>query len=121
MYTKEDLEKLPVAELFTIAKDMGVTVSQDDQLDTVVYAILDKIAEDTAQGATKRKRSRITKKDTDKVYTVTGSEGENLDSGAPKKRRTKKQSLEAAIAEQAAQEKAESAANGGADADGCFE
>ncbi len=109
MYTKEDLEKLSIPELMTIAQEVGVTVSQNDELDTVIYAILDKIAEDSATGATKRKRSRITKKDTDKVYTVSGAEGENLDGQSTKKRKTKKPSLDAVIAQQAAEEKSNAA------------
>jgi len=81
MYTKEELEQMDITQLMGIAEEFGVKVSQDDQLDTVIYAILDKAAEESAAGNSvpKRKRSRITKKDTDRVYTVTGNEGENFD------------------------------------------
>ena len=87
MYTKEELEKLPIPELMEIASELGVSVAQDDALETVVYAILDKAAENTAAGlpTPKRKRTRIAKKDTNKVYTVNGSEGENLDTKGKKK------------------------------------
>jgi transcription termination factor Rho len=91
MYTKEQLEQMEPVQLLSIAAELGVEVSQDDDLEKVVYAILDQAAIDSASGATttKRKRTRITKKDTDKVYTVTGEEGENLDQ-KPAKGKSKK-------------------------------
>ena len=81
MYTKEELEQMELSQLMGIAQDLGVKVSQDSELETVIYAILDKAAEDSAAGtpAPKRKRTRITKKDTDHVYSVTGKDGENYD------------------------------------------
>ena len=118
MYTKEELEKLPVSELMEIANELGVKVSQNDELETVVYAILDKAAENSAAGVTtpKRKRTRIAK-DNNKVYTVNGSDGESLDAKSTKP--TKKPSLskviaaaaaaDASIAEQAAAESEASA------------
>ncbi len=110
MYTKEELEKLPIPQLMEIANDLGIKVNQNDELETVIYAILDKAAENSAAGVTttKRKRTRITK-DNSKVYTVTGNEGESLDEKVTKKR-SKKPSLEAVIAEQAAAEAQEQAA-----------
>ena len=73
MYTKEELEQMEPAQLLSIAAELGVEVSQDDELEKVVYEILDQAAIDSASGpATKRKRTRISKKDTDKVYTVNG-------------------------------------------------
>ena len=55
----------------------------------VVYAILDKAAENSAvaDDSPKRKRTRIAKKDTSKVYTVNGDEGENLDSKSNRKKK----------------------------------
>ena len=69
MYTKEELEKLPIPELMEIASELGVKVSQNDELESVIYAILDKAAENSAAGvsAPKRKRTRIAK-DNSKVY-----------------------------------------------------
>mgnify|MGYP002623013994 CR=1 FL=1 len=103
MYTKDELAKLPIPELMEIANELGVKVSQDDELETVIYAILDKAAEDTAAGKTapKRKRTRIAK-DTNKVYTVSGSEAETLNVKATKA--TKKKSLDTLFAEQEAAE-----------------
>ena len=89
MYTKEQLEAMEIPELMGIAKELGVEVSQNSELSDVIYAIIDKAAESAAsEGSetTKRKRTRITKKDTSKVYTVKGKDGENLDT---KSNRTK--------------------------------
>ena len=90
MYTKEELESMDIPQLVGIADQLGIKVSPDDQMEDVVYAILDKAAENSAvaEEAPKRKRTRIAKKDTSKVYTVKGEDGENLD--AKSNRKTKK-------------------------------
>ena len=87
MYTKEELESMAVPDLMGIANELGIKVKQDDSLESVVYAILDKAAENSATGgeAPKKKRTRIQKKDTSRVYTVTGQDGENLDSAKKRK------------------------------------
>ncbi len=105
MYTKEELEKLPIPELMEIAAELGIKVSQNDELENVIYAILDKAAENSAAGVStpKRKRTRITK-DNSKVYTVNGTDAENLDTKATKK--VKKPSLDSLFAEQEAAEQA---------------
>ena len=89
MYTKEELESMDIPQLVGIADQLGIKVSPDDQLETVVYAILDKAAENsaTAEDAPKRKRTRIAKKDTNRVYTVNGEEGENLDAKSNRSRK----------------------------------
>ena len=89
MYTKEELESMDIPQLVGIADQLGIKVSPDDQLETVVYAILDRAAENsaTADEAPKRKRTRIAKKDTSRVYTVNGEEGENLDAKANRTRK----------------------------------
>ncbi|MGN0283159.1 MAG: transcription termination factor Rho [Prevotella sp.] len=81
MYTKEELESMDDVQLMGIANELGIKPSQDDAKETVIYAILDKAAENTAATAEapKRKRTRITKKEKDKVYTVKGKDGENFD------------------------------------------
>ena len=101
MYTKNELEQMDIPQLMEIANSLGVKVSQNDELETVIYAILDKAAEDSAAngGSTKRKRTRITKKDNAKVYTVNGAEGENLDPKATKSKKTKLPSLDDLFAE----------------------
>ena len=82
MYTKEQLEQMEIPQLMAVAGELGVKVSQDDNLESVIYDILDKAAETMAASgdtSAKRKRTRIAKKDTDHVYTVKGQEGENFD------------------------------------------
>ena len=81
MYYKDDLMQKDIAELADIAKETGADASIKDK-ETLVYDILEKQA--SAEAAKnplggKKKRSRIVKKDTDHVYTVSGKEGENLD------------------------------------------
>ena len=95
MYTKEELEAMDIPQLVGIADQLGIKVSQDDQMEDVVYAILDKAAENsaTAEDAPKRKRTRIAKKDTSKVYTVKGNDGENLDSKSNRKKKVETPSL----------------------------
>ena len=106
MYTKDELERMSIPELMGIAKELGVKVTQNDELESVIYAILDKAAENAAAGepVAKRKRTRITKKETSKVYVADGNEGETLDKKATKI--PKKKSLDTLLAEQEAQEQA---------------
>lgn len=89
MYTKEELESMDIPQLVGIADQLGIKVSPDDQLENVVYAILDKAAENSAttEDAPKRKRTRIAKKDTSRIYTVNGEEGENLDAKSNRARK----------------------------------
>ena len=86
---------MAVPELMEIAAQLGVKVSQNDSLETVIYDILDKAAIDGAaeDTAPKRKRTRIAKKDTDKVYTFNGEEGENLDVKSKRKKKVEAPSL----------------------------
>ncbi|MCR5678960.1 MAG: transcription termination factor Rho [Prevotella sp.] len=82
MYTKEQLEQMDITQLMSIAHELGLKVNQNDQLENVIYDILDRAAESAANEqaeAPKRKRTRIAKKDTDRVYTVNGKDGENMD------------------------------------------
>ena len=82
MYTKDQLEQMDITQLMSIAHELGLKVNQNDQLENVIYDILDRAAESAAneqQEAPKRKRTRIAKKDTDRVYTVNGKDGENMD------------------------------------------
>ena len=96
MYTKEELEAMEIPQLMGIANELGVQVSQDSALEDVIYAIIDKAAENSAAGqdTPKKKRTRIAKKDTSKVYTVKGADGENLDS---KSNRTSKKAEPASL------------------------
>nr|WP_315440781.1 transcription termination factor Rho [uncultured Prevotella sp.] len=82
MLSKEELLEKDISELETIAQKSGAVYNQGDDKDKLVYAILDRQAEElsTARPSeSKRKRTRITRKDTDRVYSVHGDEGENFD------------------------------------------
>jgi len=80
MYTKEQLEQMETSQLMDVAKELDIAVN-DESKESVIYAILDKAAEQSASDDTgnKRKRTRIVKKDTDRVYSVKGKDGENYD------------------------------------------
>ncbi|SEV82010.1 transcription termination factor Rho [Prevotella aff. ruminicola Tc2-24] len=75
---------MEIPQLMDIANQLGIKVSQDSALDDVIYAIIDKAAENSAssepaEDSPKRKRTRIVKKDSNHVYSVKGKDGENLD------------------------------------------
>ncbi len=72
--------------------EIGSEFNDKSEKETIVYSILDKQAETDSQNAAapeKRKRTRITKKETDKVYTVNGKDGENLDTKKAAKKAAK--------------------------------
>ncbi|MBR1400563.1 MAG: transcription termination factor Rho [Prevotella sp.] len=82
MYSKDELLSKSISDLEDIAKELGVKTSSNNDQETIVYEILDQQA--IAEGnknplGTKRRRTRIVKKDTDRVYSVKGKEGENFD------------------------------------------
>lgn len=82
MYSKEDLSSKDVNALVDIAKQLGADYNEKDSQETIIYSILDKQAEVEGNKnplGTKKRRTRIVKKDTDKVYTVNGKDGENFD------------------------------------------
>ena len=82
MYSKDDLLSKDIPELLDIAEALNADFKSDDDKETIIYAILDRqaVVEGSKNPATtKRKRVRITKKDTDHVYSVSGKEGENYD------------------------------------------
>lgn len=72
---------MEMSQLMDIAEELDITAGQDEGRENLIYAILDKAAEQSASDDSigKRKRTRIAKKDTDHVYTVKGKEGENFD------------------------------------------
>ena len=70
---------MSIPQLLGIANKVGVGISSDDDHQSIVYSILDKMAEDSAVGASsepKRKRTRIVKKETEKVRSVKVSESD---------------------------------------------
>ncbi|MBQ7150489.1 MAG: transcription termination factor Rho [Prevotella sp.] len=82
MYSKEELLSNSVEQLKDIAKTIGAAITSKLRKEEIIYAILDKQAEVEGDNSatTKRHRTRIVKKDTDRVYSVNGADGENFDS-----------------------------------------
>lgn len=96
MYSKDELLSKDVTDLAKIANELGVTFNQKDSQEDIIYAILDKQAIEEGNRnplGTKRKRTRIVKKDTDHVYTVKGKEGENFDTKKTKTANAEQKSL----------------------------
>ena len=82
MYSKDDLTSKDASTLAGIATQLGADFQETDSKESIIYAILDKQAEVEGNKnplGTKKKRTRIVKKDSDRVYTVKGKEGENFD------------------------------------------
>ena len=97
MFSKEELLEKDIPELESIAKDLEAEYKKTDDKESIIYAILDRQAMNAGAshplGTTKRKRTRIVKKDPDKVYTVHGKEGENFDLQKNKPQGVPQQSL----------------------------
>ena len=96
MLSKEELLEKEVSELEAIAQSTGAVYSHGDDKDKLVYAILDRQAEEAGTAhplESKRKRTRIARKDTDRVYSVHGEEGENFDVQKNKNTATSQPSL----------------------------
>lgn len=75
---------------------VSASFNKDDDKDTLVYAILDKGAEDEGKAhplGAKRHRTRISRPETDHVYSVNGKDGENLDTPKAKKSAAKSAKL----------------------------
>lgn len=82
MLNKDELLSKDISELEDIAASIGAEYKSGDDKESIIYAILDRQAVEGSQNspaATKRRRTRIVKKDTDHVYTVSGKDGENFD------------------------------------------
>ncbi|MBM6993245.1 MAG: transcription termination factor Rho [Prevotella sp.] len=83
MYSKEELISKSNATLEDIAHEFGLNPQEFDEPEQLIYAILDKQAVNESSpnllAASKHKRTRITRKETDRVYSVKGKDGENFD------------------------------------------
>lgn len=86
-----------ISELEDIAMDLGAEYTKDIDKESLIYAILDKQAVEESSAhplTTKRHRTRITtRKETDRVYTVKGKDGENFDTKKNKKSGSQQQPL----------------------------
>ncbi len=80
MLSKEELLTMDISELGDIVQKLGITINGDANKDALIEAILGQQSDKSVPpSTTKRKRIRITKKDTDHVYSVNGAEGERLE------------------------------------------
>ena len=82
MYSKDELVSKSISELEDIGNNLGIDSIKNMSQEELIYAILDQQA--IVEGSKnplggKRKRTRILKKDTDRVYSVHGRDGENYD------------------------------------------
>ena len=82
MYSKDVLTSKSISQLEDIAKEIGAEIKSGFNHEEIIYAILGRQA--VVEGnknplGTTRKRTRIAKKETDRVYSVNGKEGENFD------------------------------------------
>ena len=104
MYSKDELLDKNTSELQDIATNLGIDIKSNINNEDLVYAILDRQAEVEGNknplGGVKRRRTRIVKKDTDKVYTVNGSEGENFDVKKNKATTVKEEQPQAIVSEE---------------------
>ena len=76
MFSKEELLETDIPELESIAKYLEAEYKKTDDKESIIYAILDRQAMNAGAshplGTTKRKRTRIKKKETNKTYNVDG-------------------------------------------------
>lgn len=82
MHSKSELENLDLPEIVTIADNLGLKIKDSMSKIDIIYQILDEegnIAASSKPAAAPKKRARISKKGTDKVYTATQNNGENFD------------------------------------------
>ena len=108
MYSKDELLAKSIEELKDIADNLHVNVKANDGQEALMYAILDQQAEVEGNRnplTTKRKRTRISKKDTGIVYSVNGTDGENFD---VKKKKKAKETAETKATPENKDEKEES-------------
>ncbi len=83
MYSKEELLSKGISALGDIAGNLGINSNDYNDTDQLIYAILDKQAENESKNqallSAKHKRIRIGRSEPDRVYSVKGKNGENFD------------------------------------------
>lgn len=87
MYNKEELQQKNIAELVEIARSLNIAPetieSEEEAIDKIIMAQ----KPEATQEPVKRTRKRVLKKDTtDHVYSVNGTDGENLDTKQAKRK-----------------------------------
>lgn len=95
MHKKTELEAMSQEELNDIAAELGLPAQKDEDRMDLIYRIIDEesilsASQKTVTTKTPRKRVRITKKETDRVYSASQGNGENFDM----KKRTATNSME---------------------------
>ena len=84
MHTKTELEAMSQEELQDIAAELKLTGLKDDDRMDLIYRIIDEesilsASQKATTTKTPRKRVRIAKKETDRVYSASQGNGENFD------------------------------------------
>ena len=84
MHKKSELEAMSQDELIGIAQELGIKTSLDEDKMDLIYHIIDEesvqsATQKSAEPKTPRKRIRIAKKETDRVYSANQTNGENFD------------------------------------------
>ena len=80
-------------ELIGIAQELGIKTSLDEDKMDLIYHIIDEesvqsATQKSAEPKTPRKRIRIAKKETDRVYSANQTNGENFDLKKKNKKNT---------------------------------
>ena len=83
MHKKSELEAMSQEELAGIAKELGISAPEDDKMGLIYQIIDEESILSASQKATTtkppRKRTRIAKKEPDRVYSASQGNGENFD------------------------------------------
>ena len=86
-YNKEQLLEKEEAEILSIAESLGITAKNIKNKEDLVYQILDEQAVQSAaqKAAVPKKRTRIVKKETDRVYSASQKSSDNPDNSKKEK------------------------------------
>ena len=86
-YNKEQLLEKEEAEILSIAESLGIKAKNIKNKEDLVYQILDEQAVQSAaqKAAVPKKRTRIVKKETDRVYSASQKSSDNPDNSKKEK------------------------------------
>ncbi len=84
MHKKSELENMSQEELMDIAKELGIQTPGEGDRMGLIYQIIDEesiqsASQKAAPAKTPRKRIKVVKKETDRVYSASQGNGENFD------------------------------------------